>query len=178
MADGDKSWVPTDLFVPCSVSECEFDIVEGEYVANVATWHPNDSGFGLAGNPAVISFVDEYAGHPESETQCYRLYIQGAWDDSVSVSVYLEAEYGIFGISPNDEDSDLDPARIPEGIFELREEVDSAPWEPWILDVWTLKYRGEITFSIETRGDGNARFYYIELSGNDNCDDTAVRLDA
>ncbi|MBN2715837.1 MAG: hypothetical protein JXX14_08275 [Deltaproteobacteria bacterium] len=175
--DADNRWVPTDIYFKCSPFDCDFTTIEGDYKTGVATWHPADSGFALVGDWAVMTVSDEYAAHPESETECYEIYVQGAWDDSVSVEVKVDAEYGVFGLSPNEDETDTALYDLPDGSFSMTTAVESNAFEPWTMNIRTLKVRGKIVFSIEKRGEGDATFYFVEISGDEDCAGDAVTLD-
>ena len=171
--------MPMGFFRTCAASNCsDFDVVEGEKTEkDAASWHPREKGIRLVGDPVIVSSSDEYAAHPEALWHCYDIFVLGGWDDSVEMKVRVEGEYGIFGISHNEDSDDLEESPAAGETFTLVRKIRDNSWTPWRLSVRTLKERGKITFSLEKEGEGDARFYYIEISGGEDCTESAVELD-
>ncbi|MBN2529937.1 MAG: hypothetical protein JXR76_26340 [Deltaproteobacteria bacterium] len=171
------SAVPMDFNVMCTANDCDFEVLEGEMETNAASWHPADEGIRLTGDIAVLSTDDEFAGHPDQNLACYRIKLLGAWDKTVQMHFEVNGDYGVYGMTSDEDPSDEALQNLPEGHFKFKHVVNSAPWKTWSMEVQTLKNRGQMTFAIRKTGKGDARFYYIELSGETYCTDNAEELD-
>ena len=168
------------FFRECAASNCnDFDMVEGEWTdKDAASWHPRAEGFRFVGDPVVISVSDDFAAHPDADWNCYNIYILGGWDDSVALKLSVKGEYGVFGINDSYETrNEIEESDATGETFSLVQEIKSNAWDPFELSVRTLAERGQVTFLLEKEGEGDARFYYIEISGSEYCMHDAVELD-
>jgi hypothetical protein len=166
-----------DFSMSCTAEDCRNLVLEGAVESGVPTWHRRAEGVALVGDRVVMQSVDDFAAHPDRDVNCYLIRLMGAWDSSVTLRVRIEGEYGLFGIAEYEDPMDEALQNIPEGDFEFTEVVNGGDWKPWEMLVRAIKVRGQMTFRIEKEGEGDARFLYIQISGEADCDDGAVEVD-
>lgn len=175
--------IPSGFNMSCSNVDCQFRRFGGEKILyGVPTWHRNDMGISLVGDPIMVSAVDEFAAHPEVPVACYTIRALGAWDENVNVQLVVEGQYGVYGMSYDEsEDTDLvsehEAANEDALVFPYRKSLSNLPWKMFETSVKTLKQRGKLTFSLEKTGPGEAVFYFIEVMGNYECNGTELEID-
>lgn len=176
--NGDDWGTPLDFHEQCSDAVCDFRMDEGDRLSHgMGTWHLGDTGIGLEGAEVVISVTDEFAAHPEVPVECYEIRILGNWDEDVEVYFEMLGEYGIFGRSVSERQTDVELVSDYEGEFEYSKRLPHGDWKLHTMEVRTLAHRGGIKFSIRKVGAGDARFYYIDINGKYLCSDNAIVLD-
>ncbi|MBN2715836.1 MAG: hypothetical protein JXX14_08270 [Deltaproteobacteria bacterium] len=174
----DSGYTPSDFYRQCTDSICQFKMIEGErWEPGVATWHPADTGFSLIGNPAVVTVVDSYAAHPAVPVACYTVTVLGNWDDDVQLFFDVTGQYGIFGMTPEEEMADPLPVSLFEGEFEWTRRLSANHWKPVTLTIRAPKHRGQMNFSFRKEGDGYVLFYLLEVNGQPLCPADAIVVD-
>ena len=174
----DYGYTPLDFYQQCTDIDCDFRMYEGEKrVLGIGTWHPKDTGFSFIGDPVLISVTDDYAAHPDVPVRCYTVSVLGYWEDDVQVSLEVAGEYGIFGMTREETESDVPPVSEFEGEFLFTKPLLNGNWNPFEISIRTLKHRGKLDFSIRTEGTGTAVFYLIEVDGQTECPAAAQVVD-
>lgn len=177
LSEDDNGGMSLDFSMSCTAEDCRNLVLEGAVESGVPTWHRRAEGVALVGDRVVMQSIDDFAAHPDRDVNCYLIRLMGVWDSGVTLRVRIEGEYGIFGVAEYEDPVEVAQQEIPEGHFEFTEAVNAAPWKPWEMLVRAIKVRGQMIFRIEKEGEGDARFLYLQISGEEYCDDSAVEVD-
>ncbi len=181
-ADSASEWgyTPLDFYRQCSDVECDFRMFEGEkMLRGLSTWHPRDTGFSFVGDPVLISVTDEFAAHPDVPIACYSVSLLGYWDEDARIFLEVKGEYGIFGLTQSESESETLPVSdVEPQAFLFEKRIINGNWKPFDITLRTLNHRGRLDFSIRKEGSGQAVFYSIEVDGERECPANAEQVDS
>jgi hypothetical protein len=182
VADTTSEWgyTPLDFYRQCTDVECDFRMFEGEkMLRGLSTWHPRDTGFSFVGDPVLISVTDEFAAHPDVPVVCYSVSLLGYWDADARIFLAVKGEYGIFGLTQAESESETLPVSdVASQAFLFEKRIMNGNWKPFDITLRTLKHRGRLDFSIRKEGSGQAVFYSIEVDGEMDCPANAEEVDS
>ena len=178
--EADWGYTPLDFYQQCTDVECDFRMFEGEkMLRGLSTWHPRDTGFSFVGDPVRISVEDEFAAHPDVPIACYSISLLGHWDEDARIFLEVTGEYGIFGLTQAESESETLPVSdVAPQTFVFEKRIINGNWKPFDITLRTLKHRGRLDFSIRKEGSGQVVFYSIEVDGERKCPANAEEVDS